>query len=164
MQPEFWRERWRTGQIGFHQSAVDRHLKEYWPALGLAPDSRVLVPLCGKSLDLMWLCEQRHSVTGVELSAAALESFCMENGIPATRRTLGTFDVYEAANLLLLCGDFFALTPELLGPVPAVKAVRFCSENLRAHSRNARSSEPDTRSLFTPLINWRTSPEMEPRM
>ena len=120
MQPEFWRERWRTGQIGFHQSAVDRHLKEYWPALGLAPNSPVLVPLCGKSLDLMWLCEQRHSVTGVELSAAALESFCMENGIPAIRRTLETFDVYEAANLLLLCGDFFALTPELLGPVSAV--------------------------------------------
>jgi len=30
------------------------------------------------------------------------------------------FDVYEAANLQLYCGDFLALTPEVLGSVSAV--------------------------------------------
>lgn len=120
MQPEFWHDRWRTGQIGFHQSAVDRHLKQDWPGLGLANNSRVFVPLCGKSLDLLWLCEQGHSVAGVELSTVALESFCMEHGVPAKRRILDDFDVYEAAQLQLFRGDFFALTPELLGPIAAV--------------------------------------------
>ncbi len=120
MQPEFWHDRWRTGQIGFHQSAVDRNLRQYWPDLGLAGKGRVFLPLCGKSLDLLWLCEQGHSVTGVELSTVALESFCMEHGVPAKRRILDDFDVYEAANLQLLRGDFFALTPQLLGPIPAV--------------------------------------------
>ena len=120
MQPEFWHDRWRTGQIGFHQSAVDRHLEQYWPDLGLANNSRVFVPLCGKSLDLLWLCERGHSVTGVELSTLALESFCMEHGVPAKRRTLDDFDVYEAAQLQLFRGDFFAFTPELLGPAAAV--------------------------------------------
>lgn len=120
MQPEFWHKRWQIGQIGFHQSAVDRHLKRYWPDLGLAGGSRVFVPLCGKSLDLLWLQEHHDSVTGVELSAVALESFCMEQGIPARRRMLEHFDVYEAPNLRLYRGDFFALTPELLGPVSAV--------------------------------------------
>jgi thiopurine S-methyltransferase len=120
LQPEFWHERWRTGQIGFHQSAVDRHLRRHWPELGLAANSRVFVPLCGKSLDLQWLREQGHSVVGVELSAAALESFCMEQGAPARRRTLDRFDVYEAAQLQLYRGDFFALTPELLGSFAAV--------------------------------------------
>ena len=76
MQPDFWHKRWQSGQIGFHQSAVDRHLERYWPELGLANDSRVFVPLCGKSLDLLWLQERHESVTGVELSAVALESFC----------------------------------------------------------------------------------------
>jgi thiopurine S-methyltransferase len=56
----------------------------------------------------------------VELSAVALESFCLENGIPARRRSLGDFDVYEAEGLRLLRGDFFALTPEILGSVAAV--------------------------------------------
>lgn len=120
MQPEFWHERWRAGQTGFHQSAVDRNLREHWPQLGFANDSRVFVPLCGKSVDLLWLRERGHSVAGVELSAVALESFCMEHGIPAMRRTLDHFDVYEAADLQLYRGDFFALTPQLLGSVCAV--------------------------------------------
>jgi thiopurine S-methyltransferase len=120
LEPEFWHERWRAGQIGFHQSTVDRYLSRYWPELGLASDSRVLVPLCGKSLDLLWLVERGHGVAGVELSAVALESFCMEHGIPAKRRIADGFDVYESVNLQLYCGDFFALTPELLGPVAAV--------------------------------------------
>jgi thiopurine S-methyltransferase len=120
LQPEFWHDRWRTGQIGFHQSAVDRNLLRYWPDLGLSANSRVFVPLCGKSLDLLWLCERGHSVTGVELSTLALESFCMEHGVPAKRRILDDFDVYEAAKLRLFRGDFFALTPELLGSVSAV--------------------------------------------
>jgi thiopurine S-methyltransferase len=120
LQPEFWHDRWRTGQIGFHQSAVDRHLKQYWRDLGLANNGHVFVPLCGKSLDLLWLCEQGHSVTGVELSTVALETFCMEHGILAKRRTLDDFEVYKATQLQLFRGDFFALTPELIGPIAAV--------------------------------------------
>ena len=80
----------------------------------------MFVPLCGKSLDLLWLLEQGHCVTGVELSAVALESFCMEQGIPARRRTLDNFDLYEVARLGLYRGDYFALTPELLGALAAV--------------------------------------------
>jgi thiopurine S-methyltransferase len=120
LQPDFWHKRWQSGQIGFHQSAVDRHLERYWPELGLANDSRVFVPLCGKSLDLLWLQERHESVTGVELSAVALESFCVEQGVPARRRVLEHFDVYETPKLQLYRGDFFALTPQLLGPVSAV--------------------------------------------
>jgi thiopurine S-methyltransferase len=121
MRPEFWHQRWRTGQIGFHQSAVDHSLRRHWCALGLAsPSCRVFVPLCGKSLDLLWLREQGHFVAGVEISATALESFCLENGVPARRRTLARFDVYEAANLQLFRGDFFALTRELIGEIGAI--------------------------------------------
>ena len=57
---------------------------------------------------------------GVELSPLALESFCMEHGIPARRRVLSCFDVYEAEGLTLYRGDFFKLTPALLGRVSAV--------------------------------------------
>jgi thiopurine S-methyltransferase len=80
----------------------------------------VLVPLCGKSLDLIWLRERGHFVVGVELSAVALESLCMECGIPARRRILDDFDVYEAPSLQLYRGDFFLLTSTLLGSVSAI--------------------------------------------
>jgi thiopurine S-methyltransferase len=120
VQPDFWHERWRSGQIGFHQPSVDRQLMRHWPALRLAAGSRVFVPLCGKSLDMLWLLERGHRVIGVEISATALEAFCMENGIAARRRSRDGFEVYEAANLELYCGDFFALTPALLEDVTAV--------------------------------------------
>ena len=120
MQADFWLDRWRTAQIGFHQAAADRHLKAYWPQLKLPANSPVFVPLCGKSLDLMWLQNLGHAVTGVELSPLALESFVMEHGIPALRRVLPSFDVFEADGFRLFCGDYFKLTPELLGSVSAV--------------------------------------------
>lgn len=120
MQPDFWLDRWRAAQIGFHQAAPDRHLKTYWPRLELPAGSRVFVPLCGKSLDLLWLREQGHAVVGVELSPIAVESFLMEHGIAARRRVLADFDLYEAPGLKLFRGDFFKLTPELLGSVSAV--------------------------------------------
>jgi thiopurine S-methyltransferase len=120
VQPDFWLDRWRTAQIGFHQAAVDRHLKAYWPRLMLPAGSPVFVPLCGKSLDLIWLRDRGHSVKGVELSPVALESFVMEHGIPAMRRVLSCFDVYEADGFTLFRGDYFKLTPALLGSVCAV--------------------------------------------
>ena len=111
MEPQFWHERWRSGQIGFHQSAADRNLTRHWPSLHLAGGSRVFVPLCGKSLDMLWLRDQGHRVIGVELSATALEAFCMENGIPARRRVpKWTSTSTKRPILQLYRGDFFGLT------------------------------------------------------
>jgi thiopurine S-methyltransferase len=56
----------------------------------------------------------------VELSEVAIESFCLENGLPARRNHLDGFDEYQAVNLRLLCGDFFRLTPSMIGACPAV--------------------------------------------
>ena len=120
MQPDFWLDRWRNAQIGFHQAATDKHLQAYWPALNLPASSPVFVPLCGKSLDLLWLRSRGHAVSGVELSPIALESFYMEHGIPARRRMLEGFDIYETEGLRLFRGDFFKLTRSLLGVVSAV--------------------------------------------
>ena len=120
MEPEFWHARWRSGQTGFHQGAVDRNLEKHWPNLGLPAASRVFVPLCGKSRDLLWLLGRGHRVAGVELSALALEALCAEHGIPARRRALGPFDVFEAPELELYRGDFFRLDRGSLGPFSAV--------------------------------------------
>jgi thiopurine S-methyltransferase len=115
VQPDFWHERWRSGQIGFHQAVADRNLTRYWPRMQLPPGTPVFVPLCGKSLDMLWLREQGYPVVGVEISATALEAFLMENGIPARRRERSGFDLYEAADLKLYRGDFFALTRTDIG-------------------------------------------------
>lgn len=120
MQPDFWHERWQLNQIGFHQPDTNPYLQQFWPQLGVAPGSRVFVPLCGKSRDLLWLRAQGHAVVGVELSELAVQAFFEENRLVASVRPQGGFKVYEAVGIRLYCGDFFALTAADLAGVGAV--------------------------------------------
>jgi thiopurine S-methyltransferase len=109
MKADFWLERWREGQTHFHQSRVTPLLQKYWPALELPQGSRVLVPLCGKTLDMLWLAEQGHQVLGVELSPLAVEQFFSENGLQPETRTSSAGRHYSAGNIEIICGDIFAL-------------------------------------------------------
>lgn len=120
MQQEFWHERWEQNQIGFHNEEVNRHLQQFWPALNVTPGSRVFVPLCGKSHDLLWLRAQGYEVIGVELSPLATQAFFAENNLSAVTRQHGNFHVSETAAIQLFCGDFFALDADDLAGVSAV--------------------------------------------
>ncbi|TWC18972.1 MULTISPECIES: thiopurine S-methyltransferase [unclassified Pseudomonas] len=109
MEPEFWHKRWSTNQIGFHSSEVNPYLQRFWPQMGLAQGSRVLVPLCGKTLDLLWLAQQGHSVLGVELSEKAITDFFDEHQLRPSVSEEGAFKVFRAGDIEIRCGDFFAL-------------------------------------------------------
>jgi thiopurine S-methyltransferase len=112
MQPEFWHKRWASNQIGFHLTEVNPYLQRFWPGLERAAGSQVLVPLCGKSLDLAWLAGQGFQVLGVELSEKAVEDFFHEQKLEPQISQHGLFKVYSAESIELWCGDFFALTAE----------------------------------------------------
>ncbi len=110
MESTFWHDRWARNQIGFHLSEVNPYLQRHWPGLGLAGGTGVLVPLCGKSLDLMWLAQQGCQVLGVELSEKAVEEFFQEQHLAAQISQRGGFKVYQAGTIELWCGDFFELS------------------------------------------------------
>ena len=113
MQPEFWHKKWESNQIGFHQPEVNPYLQRHWPDLAIAAQARVLVPLCGKSLDLLWLAGRGHQVLGIELSEKAIEDFFSEQHLqPEVSEDGGAFKVYRAGAIELWCGDFFALKAE----------------------------------------------------
>jgi thiopurine S-methyltransferase len=120
MDPDFWHERWKTNQIGFHQGEINPWLVRHWPSLALPAGRRVLVPLCGKSRDMFWLLEQGFAVTGIEISPIAVEAFFAENrlGPVITRESRCTRWRTEA--LEILCGDFFELEPVDIGVVDGV--------------------------------------------
>ncbi|TMU79445.1 thiopurine S-methyltransferase [Pseudomonas fluorescens] len=107
MQPEFWHKKWASGQIGFHLPEVNPYLQRHWAAPASA---RVLVPLCGKSLDLAWLAGRGHRVLGIELSGKAIEDFFSEHQVQPQISERGAFKVYRSDAIELWCGDFFALT------------------------------------------------------
>ncbi len=112
MQPEFWHKKWASNQIGFHLPDVNPYLQRFWPDLNLAAQARVLVPLCGKSLDLLWLAGRGHRVLGVELSEKAVEDFFSEQQLQPQVSEQGVFKVYRAGSIELWCGDIFALSAE----------------------------------------------------
>jgi thiopurine S-methyltransferase len=101
---EKWCERWRQGRIGWHETSGNVSLRKYWQASG----KRVLVPLCGKSVDMLWLEEQGNYVAGVELSTIAARAFFEENAIPYSIRE-GNLPAYvaDSRRITVYCGDIF---------------------------------------------------------
>jgi thiopurine S-methyltransferase len=117
MEPDFWHERWTSNRTGFHQASVNAHLERHWHSLGLAPGSRILVPLCGKSLDMIWLRGQGHRIAGIELSQLAVADFFRENGLAPTIRQGHGYSCWSAEGIDLFCGDFFMLRAAGLGRI-----------------------------------------------
>jgi thiopurine S-methyltransferase len=147
--PDFWHERWCQGEIGWHASEINVHLQEYWPRLGIAPGELVFVPLCGKSLDLLWLAGEGHRVLGVEISRLAVDAFFSENGLAPKITEEPPFLRYRAAELEILCGDFFDLTGMHFGGVTAL----FDRASLIA-------MPPESRSRYGALLQGMFPPEV----
>ncbi|MBF6616868.1 MAG: thiopurine S-methyltransferase [Candidimonas sp.] len=109
MDADFWLERWRDGRTHFHQNRITPLLQKYWPTLALPADAKVFVPLCGKSLDMLWIAEQGHYVLGSELSQLAVEQFFDENKLRPTTHDSAAGRHYTAGNIEIICGDIFDL-------------------------------------------------------
>jgi thiopurine S-methyltransferase len=119
MDRTFWLERWQKHEIGFHQSKVQPALAKHWPALDVPKGATVLVPLAGKSLDMIWLAEQGYRVVGVELSELAVEEFFAERDARPAVRKVGQFTVSWADSIEIWRGDFFTLNADDLPPIAA---------------------------------------------
>lgn len=120
MDETFWRQRWQTQRIAFHQQEANPLLTEHLGALSLATGSRVFVPLCGKTRDMAWLLAQGYRVVGVEWVEDAVEQFFEEMDMEPSRTADGAMRRYRAERVDLLAGDVFELSGEQLGPVDAV--------------------------------------------
>jgi len=115
-----WLKMWRNDQTDFHQLKVNPLLARFWTSLNLRKHSCIFVPLCGKSLDLLWLAQQGNDVVGVELSPVAVKAFFEENHLIPRKSKSGEFTVWESGRVKILCGDFFRLAPSDLGKIDVV--------------------------------------------
>ena len=106
---EFWHNRWATEQIGWHKSDFNHLMVKHWPNLHLPQNAEVLVPLCGKSLDMVWLSEQGHTIVGLELVEHAVQSFFKERELVPEQRNTGRHVRYTYPPFSILHGDVFEL-------------------------------------------------------
>jgi thiopurine S-methyltransferase len=123
MDEDYWRKRWENEDTPWHENVPDVTLVKFFSDL---KPTRVLVPLCGKSVDMAWMASRGHEVIGVELSPLACESFFKEQRLPFEQREAGPFVQYSslnpAARVTLLSGDIFKLTgADLAAPWESAK-------------------------------------------
>ena len=120
MDRKFWLEKWATNKIGFHQPTYNARLLEYWHILEAPAGSRVFVPLCGKSKDMVWLAEQGFEVMGIELSKLAVEAFFEARGETPVVSYHDALALHAGPTASIYLGDLFDLT------APHIKDVTAC--------------------------------------
>ena len=102
-----WLQRWEVNQIGRHEAGGNPYLQRHWTWSG----RKVLVPLCGKSVDLAWLAARGNTVVGVELAELAASAFFDEQGLEHERID-ADLPEYRTPDgrLRIVVGDIFAFT------------------------------------------------------
>jgi len=118
-----WAAKWEVDEISFHRSEVNQHLVRWYDRLtaGGAP-RRVLVPLCGKSVDMMWLYQKGHTVIGIEGVEKAIVEFFTENKLQFTKSSTEAGPLFQTADgrLQLYQADICVMSPALIGPVEGI--------------------------------------------
>ena len=109
MKAEFWHEKWEAQQVGFHLKSINPLLKTHWSKLNLPSNTRVFVPLCGKSLDMCFLAQLGHQVIGCELSDIAVQQFFKENRLNYKVSGENGHHCYSANLITIYQGDFFSI-------------------------------------------------------
>ncbi len=141
MDKEYWLDRWEVGEIRFNQPTPHRFLVKHFKALGLQSQEKIFVPLCGKSVDMAWLMQQKQRVIGVEISPIAIADFLKENKLNTMQFKESSFQIYQNKSCALYNGDLFDLTPKHLLDIKAI------------YDRGSLTALPP-KTLRTQYVDW----------
>ncbi|MFK7958711.1 MAG: thiopurine S-methyltransferase [Lysobacterales bacterium] len=120
MEHQFWHQKWRANEIGFHENDVNHLLAAHYSDLRISSGDRFFLPLCGKTRDIAWLLSKGHKVAGVELSEVAVKQLFEDLGVEPEISNSSELKRYRAESIDIFVGDLFALSYESLGNVHAV--------------------------------------------
>ena len=127
---DVWQETfWAAGKIPWHRQVPNdflvRHINQLLDGRTSA-ELTVFIPLCGKSVDLVWLRDKGFKqVIGVEGVRLAIEQFAEDSKITLKETTFGETNIKshesDDSKLKILEHDFFSLDdPALNGSVDCV--------------------------------------------
>ena len=119
-----WEKLWNNDIFPWHKDDVHPKLERYLPDMiqttgkTLRSEIRFFVPLCGKSMDLMFLKSQGFQVIGCECAEKAITDFFKENSLEFSKTEINAkvsrFDS-DNRQVSIIHGDYFKMTPEVLG-------------------------------------------------
>lgn len=117
MEEIFWFNSWELNRTytGFRRQDIHPYAVKYLTPFSLEGKS-VFVPLCGKSLDLLYFSHFAFRVIGVDISEKPILQFFEEN--QRMYKRIG--NRFISGNLTILCCDFFSLTAKELGPIDII--------------------------------------------
>merc|ERR1711962_1604461 len=119
---EHWDGRWEEGKTGWHKTDVNPVLAAHHPKLLTQTGRRVLVPLCGKTLDMKWLYDSGHTVVGIEGILKPVLEFFSEQQLEFNIKELPWAKIYQTQDerLKIYVCDLFNMDVEHMGKFDAV--------------------------------------------
>ena len=128
---DYWKERWDNGQTKWQKPSANPLLVKHHEVLlnHKSPNPRILIPLSGKSLDILFFADLGFDVFAVEFVEKAMKEFRSENdawleGSADVGKKLGDFNMFEFSlqkpsgqasrqgKIFFLIGDIFYLANE----------------------------------------------------
>lgn len=115
MEASFWIKSWELGGFytSFHRKDIHPYVLEYMTPEEIE-NKNILVPLCGKTVDMLYLAQFAQKVIGVELVEEAILQFFSENNLSYQKVDDET---YISGNIILLKKDFMSLTNQEIGTI-----------------------------------------------
>lgn len=101
---EFWTSVWEEGAIRFHQQNYNAQMMHFFDSIDLK-DKSVLIPLAGKTKDILYFLEKGAHVTAVEFYEGAVIDFFKENHLSYTREG----NIFKGQHIHFHACDFFEL-------------------------------------------------------
>ncbi|KAG0706994.1 Thiopurine S-methyltransferase [Chionoecetes opilio] len=117
-----WNDRWNRGATGWQLSDLNFALENHASKLLPKPGRRILVPLCGKTVDLEWFYREGHTVVGIEGVEQAIVEFFTESNLPYITEQTTWAKVYKTEDdrLKIYCCDLFKMDLKSLGKFDAI--------------------------------------------
>jgi len=120
---EYWDTKWKNNQSWWHLNGPNASLVNHFSHITKCKNpARILVPLCGKAVDMKWMYDLGHSVVGIEGIAEPIIQFFTEQKLEYHKEVIGTSPCYstEDGRLKIIHSDLFSIDPELCGKFDAV--------------------------------------------
>ncbi|MFC5411294.1 thiopurine S-methyltransferase [Larkinella bovis] len=115
MEKQVWAASREASNARFHRQDVHPYVLKHLTPFALM-EKTVFVPLCGRSLDLVYFSQFADRVVGVEQAERVILQFFADNQLAYEK----VGERYISNNLTIFCKDLFALTPEEVGEIDLV--------------------------------------------